>query len=173
MENVKPSESGAIQMFIDRTIHAPRELVWRAWTESDRLKIWSGPKSYTTPVFDMDPRVGGRYFNCMKSGDGQEIYSTGTILEMVTNEKLVLTDSFADDQGNIVSASYYGMEAGFPLVNQVTVKLADAGGQTKLTIKYVAASPISEEHLTGMRQGWNESIDKLDAYLAGEVRQAP
>lgn len=160
-------------MIINRTIHAPRELVWKAWTESDRLKIWSGPKSYTTTVFNMDPRVGGRYFNCMKSSEGQEIYSTGTILEMAVNEKLVMTDSFADDQGNIVSASHYGMEAEFPLVNQVTVKLTDIGSQTKLTVRYDAASPIPEEHLTGMRQGWNESFDKLDAYLAGEVRQAP
>jgi uncharacterized protein YndB with AHSA1/START domain len=167
MANVKSAVSGTKSMIIHRTIHATRELVWKAWTEADRLKIWSGPKTYTTPVFDMDPHVGGRYFNCMKSSEGQEIYSTGTILEMAVNEKLVLTDSFADAQGNIVSAAYYGMEADFPLVNTVTILLVDDGNQTKMTLSYDAATPIPEAQLTGMRQGWNESFDKLDAYLAG------
>ena len=165
MENVKPSESGANPFVISRTVHAPRELVWKAWTESDRLKAWTGPKTYTTPVYNMDLRVGGRYLICMISGDGQEVWSTGTILEIVPNEKLVMTDSFSDDQGHVVSASYYGMGSEFPLESRVILTLTIEGHLTKFTLKYEDVSSVPEEHLLGMQQGWSESFDKLEAYL--------
>lgn len=168
MNHVNPANAAIKQLIITRSFAAPRALVWKAWTEPDRLKAWSGPRSFTTPVYNVDLRVGGHYLNCMKGSDGLVVWSTGTYLEIVPNEKLVLTDSFADDQGHVVSASHYGMGDDFPLESKVTILFSDEGTQAKFTLKYDDVSEVPDEHLLGMQQGWNESFDKLAEYLAEE-----
>ena len=62
---------------IERIFDAPRELVWRAWTEPEHFKKWWGPKSYTSPVTTIDLRMGAKYLNCMCSSGGQEYWGTG------------------------------------------------------------------------------------------------
>ncbi len=154
------------ELVITRTFAAPRKLVWKAWTEPDRVMGWWGPKVFTAPVIKIDLRVGGKYLFCMRGPEGKDYWSTGTYLEVVTPERLVVTDSFADDKGNIVPATYYGMSAGFPLESRVTVTFEAQGSKTQFTMKYDDVSLIPEEHLKGMVQGWNESLDKLADYLA-------
>jgi len=97
---------------------------------------WWGPKGFTSPVSKIDLRVGGEYLNCMRSPDGKDFWSKGLFREIVLTERLVMTDSFADEKGNIVPASYYGMSKNFPLELQITVIFEehnDRNGKTKLT----------------------------------------
>src|SRR5436309_6181260 len=103
------------ELTIVRVFDAPREAVWKAWTDPERAKRWWGPKGFTAPFIEIDFRVGGKYLFCMRSPDGKDYWSTGTYREIVPMKKFVATDSFADAKGKVVPASYYGMDADFPL----------------------------------------------------------
>lgn len=87
------------ELVIVRVFDASRELVWRAWTDASVVKAWWGPRAFSVPVVKIDFRVGGKYFACMQGRmpDGKEmsIYSTGTYLEIVPLQRIVVTDSFA------------------------------------------------------------------------------
>mgnify|MGYP001018360191 FL=1 len=148
---------------ISRLFSASREALWRAWTEPELLKQWHGPKQFTAPVIELDLRYGGKYLFCMRSSDGKDYWSTGTYREIVPNEKLVFTDSFADAQGNVVPGSYYGLPGDFPLEMLVTVTFSDEAGRTRMTV-FQEGMPGGQmgEMAT---QGWNESLDKLAAVV--------
>jgi len=101
----------------------------------------------------------------IRSPDGKDFWSTGTYREIDPPARLVMTDSFADENGNVVNASYYGMDPNFPMESLVTVTFDEIDGKTKFTLKYDDVSMFQEQDLTDMTQGWNESFDKLEAYL--------
>ena len=153
-------------LVIERIFDAPRELVWKAWTDPEMAKRWWGPKSFTSPAAEIDFRVGGKYLLAMQSPDfnnGEPIWSTGVYREIIPHQRIVCTDCFADENGNVVPASHYGMTGEFPLEMLVTVELEDLGGKTKMTLRHegLPAGEISE----GANQGWHESFDKLAASL--------
>ncbi|MGB8980560.1 MAG: SRPBCC domain-containing protein [Anaerolineales bacterium] len=158
-ETESTQRSAPSELVITRILDAPRKLVWKAWTDPQHFMRWWGPKDYTSPFSEIDLRVGGRYLNCMRSPDGRDYWTTGTYQEIVPFEKIVYTDSFADEQGNAVSAAYYGMTPDFPLETLVTVTFEDQDGKTRMTLRHtdLPAGEMSEQ--TGA--GWNESFDKL------------
>ena len=153
------------ELVITRILGAPRELVWKAWTEPELMMQWWAPKNFTAPSIKLDLRVGGEYLSCMRSAEGKDYWSKGTYKEIVPGQRLVLTDSFADDKGNIVPATYYGMSPEFPLESLVTVTFDENDGRTKLTLRYDDVSSIPEPDLSDMQQGWNEMLDKLADFL--------
>jgi uncharacterized protein YndB with AHSA1/START domain len=152
------------ELIITRIFDAPRELVWKAWTDPERAKRWWGPKNFTAPASKIDLRVGGAYLNCMRSPEGKDYWSTGVYREIVPLKRLVCTDSFADEKGNVVPASHYGMEGDWPLELLITVTFEETGGKTTMTLRHegIPAGQMSELTETG----WNESFDKLAEYLA-------
>ena len=151
------------ELTITRTFDASQELLWRAWTDPEFLKRWWGPKDFTTPYARIDLRIGGKYLNCMRSPDGKDYWSTGTYKEIIPMKKIVCTDSFADNQGNVISAALYSMNPDFPPEMLVTVDFKDFYGKTVLTITHEGL-PDSEKEMCA--QGWNESLDKLDKLLS-------
>ncbi len=98
------------RMVVTRVFDAPRELVWKAWTDPKYVMQWWGPKGFTSPVCKMDFRVGGKFLCCMRSPDGQEFWNGGEYLEIVLHEKIVYSMYFADAEGNKVEAAHYGIE---------------------------------------------------------------
>ena len=154
------------ELIITRIFDAPRELVWKAWTDPDVFMQWWGPRGFTAPVSEIDLHVGGEYFNCMRSPDGQDFCSKGVYREIVEPELLVMTDSFADKAGNIVPATEYGVGKGFPMEMRIKVNFEEQNGGTKLTIKHSDVQNISKTALGDMQQGWNESLDKLAEYFS-------
>jgi uncharacterized protein YndB with AHSA1/START domain len=156
-------------LVITRIFDAPRELVWKAWTDPELIKCWWGPQYFTTPIIKIDFRVGGRYLYDMRSPDGQDFWSTGTYREIVPLERVVATDSFADGQGNIVPASYYGMEGDFPLELLVTVIFEERDGKTRFTLRHVGMPAGEQQDLA--RKGWSTSLDKLAEVLKELVRE--
>jgi uncharacterized protein YndB with AHSA1/START domain len=151
-------------LVIERIFDAPVEMVWRAWTQPEHFKRWWGPKGYSSPAAEIDLRVGGKFLAAMRSPEGQDIWSTGLYREIVPLKRLVTTDSFADENGNVVPASHYAIDADMPLEMLVTVTFEDLGGRTKLTLRHegLPAGEMGE----GAAQGWNESLDKLADSLA-------
>lgn len=159
------SDNDGKALVITRIFDAPREIVWKTWTEPDVFKVWWGPRGFTTPVSLMDLRVEGETFSCMRAPDGQDFCSKGVYLEIIEMERLVMTDSFVDKEGNPVSPTDYGFSAGFPTEMQIEVILVGEDGKTRLTLKHSDISKLTEEELKDMQQGWDESLDKLVEYL--------
>ncbi len=155
-------------LVITRIFDAPREAVWKAWTDPEHLKRWWGPKDFTSPVNRIDLRAGGKYLGCMRSPEGKDYWSTGVYREIVPMERLVMTDSFADEKGNIVPASLYGLAGDWPIELLVTVTFEDIGGRTKMTLRHGGIPPgvMSEQTETG----WNESFDKLAESIKTESK---
>ena len=159
-----PTTSTKQELVIERVFDAPRELVWRAWTDPEMFTKWWGPKGFTTPHCEIDLRVGGRLLNCMRSPEGQDYWSTGVYREIVPLERIVCTDSFADEKGNVVPATHYGMTADVPLEMLVTVTFEDLDGKTRMTLRHEGL-PAGEMR-EGAGTGWSESFDKLAEVLA-------
>jgi len=112
-------------------------------------------------------RVGGKILASMQSpefNEGRPIWSTGVYREIVPLERIVMTDSFADEKGNVVPATHYGMGEDIPLEMLVTVTLEDLGGKTRMTMRHEGLP--AGEMKDGANQGWSESFDKLAEYLA-------
>jgi len=144
---------------ITRWFDAPRELAWKAWTEPERMKKWWGPQYFTAPVINIDFRVGGKYLSCMRGPDGKEYWSTGDYREIVPPERLVMTDHFADEKGNVVPASHYGMIGEFPLELLVTVTFETIGSKTKMVLRHEGIPEGMMKEMT--KAGWSTSFDKL------------
>jgi uncharacterized protein YndB with AHSA1/START domain len=167
-ESVTPAATRR-ELFIERTFDAPRELVFRAWSDPKHLARWWGPRDYTTTDWNIDFRVGGKYVYCMRSPEGDAIWATGYYREIVPPERIVCTDSFADEQGNVVPASHYGMEGDFALEMLLTITFEELpGGGTKMTLEH-AGLPAGDMQ-EGAGTGWNQSFDKLVEALAETTR---
>ena len=160
-------ESAEQKLVITRIFDAPREMVFKAWTDPAQAMCWWGPKDFTVPFLEIDLRVGGKYLYCMRSPEGKDYWSTGIYREITPPERLVATDSFADEKGNVVPATYYGMSPDFPLEMLMTLTLEEYNGKTKLTLQHVGIP--AGENRDSAQQGWNESLDKLVEYLANET----
>ena len=146
-------------LVITRVFDAPRELVWKTWTDPEHVKRWWGPRAFTAPVIKIDFRVGGKFLGCMRAEDGKEYWSTGTYKEIIPMERIVCTDSFSDEHGNIVHASAYGMGEDWPDEMLVTVTFEDLGGKTKLTLRHSGLPAGQMDDMAGA--GWNETLDKF------------
>lgn len=153
-------------LVITRMFDAPRGLVFKAWTEPERLMRWWSPKGWTCPVSKVDPRPGGGYLNCMRSPEGKDYWSKGVYREIVEPERIVCTDSFADENGNPVSPQDYGMSPDWPTETLIEATFAEHDGKTELTLQHSPIKPGDEREMC--RQGWNECLDKLADYLAKE-----
>jgi uncharacterized protein YndB with AHSA1/START domain len=153
---------------ITRTFNAPRELVWRAWTEREQLVRWFGPKGSTIPHATLDLRPGGTFHYAMRGPDGREMWGKWTFREIAAPEKLVLVSSFSDAQGGITR---HPMSANWPLETLSTTTFEEYEGKTTLTIRW---SPFNATELeiktfaeaqSGMQQGWGGTFEQLAAYL--------
>lgn len=159
------AESSKNELVIIRVFDAPRELVWKAWTDPEMYKKWWGPKMFTAPDVNIDFRVGGKHHSSMQGPDGKKYWSTGVYKEIVPMEKIVVTDSFADEKGDVVPATYYGMGEGFPEEMLVTVTFEEQDGKTKMTLRHSGIEKLNDTDRSNMQQGWSESFDKMDALL--------
>lgn len=149
---------------IERTFDAPIDLIWKMWVQPEHFKQWYGPEGFSVLVAEMDVRVGGRRLVCMQTEtpDGpMKIWTAGQFTEIVPNQRLVYTDSPADEHGNVVSPSDAGMPEGFPVMTEVTVLLEDLGGRTKMVVTH-AGLPAEEE---GADAGWKQSFAKMADYV--------
>jgi uncharacterized protein YndB with AHSA1/START domain len=149
--------SGQRTLTLERIIDAPRELVFKAWTDPKQVAQWWGPKYFTNPICEMDVRPGGAILIHMAGPDGTVYPMTGTFDEIVEPERLVMTTgAFEDEEGN-------------PQLEDITtVTFAEHEGKTKLTVHAVVtkSAPAAEGALAGMEQGWNQSLDRLADYVA-------
>jgi uncharacterized protein YndB with AHSA1/START domain len=147
------------EITITRFFDASRDLIWKVWTEPEHIKRWWGPKGFTAPLCKIDFRVGGVALYCMRSPEGKDYWSTGIFREILKPSRIVCTDSFADERGNVVPASYYGMSSDLPLEMLWTVTFEQYKGNTKFILRHSGLLTGSMSDLT--YQGWSQSLDKF------------
>lgn len=158
---------------IDRIFDAPKELVWKAWTDPEIVKKWWGPEHFTAPSIKIDFTVGGKYIYAMQGPKGSQwdrvMYSSGVFKEIVPNEKIVTTDYFSDENGNKIKPSDEGQDENFPTEMTVTITFEDIeDGKSRLTIFYPKAENEKQFEAmlkSGMKEGWSTSLNKLEAAL--------
>jgi uncharacterized protein YndB with AHSA1/START domain len=153
------------RMTITRVFDAPRELVWKAWTEAKYIMQWWGPKGFTSPVCKMDFRVGGKLLCCMRSPDGQEGWNAVEYYEIVPYEKIVSLMYFSDAEGNKIDPAQLGIEPAIEGAYDVTLFEDLGNGRTKLT--FIGNEPMESAKNSGQAEGWSEQLDKVAEVVAG------
>ena len=98
--DVEPSKADG-ELVITRIFDAPRELVFRAWTEPDRAVRWWGPQGFIVAHSEIDLQPGGAYRVCMRSPEGIEHWQRGVCREFVEPERLVFTFAWEDAEGKV------------------------------------------------------------------------
>ncbi len=134
-------------LVIRRTLNAPRQRVFDAWTQPELLQRWLGPPEFTVPAVAFDLRVGGAYRFEMKSPDGEVYVVAGVVKELRAPERLSYTWRWLEDKPEDEHDTL------------LTLDFHDRGATTELVLthsKFVdAASRDRHEH------GWNAVLDKL------------
>jgi uncharacterized protein YndB with AHSA1/START domain len=143
------------ELVLKRVFNAPRERVWKAWTDPRQLAQWWGPAGFTNPVCEADVRPGGAIRIDMRGPDGAVYPMTGVYREVVAPERLVFTASALDEKGRPL----------FEVLNTVT--FAKQGGKTLLTVRarVVNKTAGADAYLEGMEEGWSQSLVRLEALL--------
>ncbi|MGZ3582706.1 MAG: SRPBCC family protein [Ktedonobacterales bacterium] len=145
------------ELVITRIFDAPRELVFKAWTDPRHVARWWGPHGFTNPLCEIDARPGGAILIHMQGSDGVVIPTKGVFQEVTEPERLVLTlTNFEDAEGRP------------QLEIRNTVTFAEHEGKTKLTLRAVVVrgAPEVAASLASMEEGWNESLDRLAESLS-------
>jgi uncharacterized protein YndB with AHSA1/START domain len=145
-----PESTATLELVIERVFDAPRELVYRAFTDPDQLARWFGPVGWTVPreTVEVDARVGGHQRFVMVADHDPNLRSpvNATFTEVIENELLVGSEEW---QGGRL---------------QVRLEFHDENGKTRLLLRQ---GPYSELMEGQAREGWNSSFTKLDALLRG------
>jgi uncharacterized protein YndB with AHSA1/START domain len=144
------------EVVITRVFDAPRELVFRAWTDPQHLSQWWGPKGFTNPICQVDARLGGAWHIVMRAPNGAEYPCGGVYREFAPPARLVFTNVAMDKDGRLI------------IDGLTTVTFAEHGGKTKLTLQTRATGLVSyaPQMLAGMEAGWTQSLDRLAEKLA-------
>ncbi|HZZ29979.1 MAG TPA: SRPBCC domain-containing protein [Pirellulales bacterium] len=167
--NTEPNPSANKEFTISRTFDAPRDMVWKAWTEREHLMKWFGPKGCMISTANLDFRPGGVFHYAMKTPDGKEMWGKFVYREIVPPEKIVLINSFSDAQGGITR---HPMSPTWPREMLSTSLFTEQQGKTTITLTWIPFNATAEEWATfnaahgGMQQGWNGTFEQLEEYLA-------
>lgn len=144
-------------LVLTRLIAAPREKLFRAWTEPELLKQWFAPKPWTTPHAELDVRPGGSSLIVMRGPDGQDMPNRGVYLDVVRNERLVATDAYV--------RAWEPAEKPFMTL---ILTFEDEVGKTRYTARarhWSLADKEAHEKM-GFHQGWGICTDQLEALVA-------
>lgn len=154
---VEPSSNK--ELIIIREFNAPKELVYRMFTEAKLLQSWWGPHMFTNPVCEMDARVGGKILVHMQGPDGIANPMGGMFYELIEYEKIVFTTN-----------TFLNKDQDPEMENLNTINLTETKpGRTRVTLKVQIIRALSERALmalTGMTEGWLQSLEKLETQMS-------
>ena len=142
-------------LVLTRIIDAPRDKLYRCWTEPELLKQWFCPRPWTTPVVETDVRPGGSSYFLMRGPEGQEMPNRGVYLEVVKNQKLVFTDAYTKAWEPAEKPFFTGI-----------ITFEDlGGGRTRYTAtaRHWRAEDREAHEKMGFHEGWGICADQLAA----------
>jgi len=140
-------------LVITRVFDAPRELVFKAWTQPEHMAQWFGPRGFTSKVLVNDPRPGGKYRIHMRGPEADDHWTQGIYREVVPPARLVMEGSWADADGNPTRPA-----------TTLTLLFEDVGGKTRLTLHNAVFESVTARDMHN--EGWTSSLDCLAEYLA-------
>ena len=146
------------EMVISRTLDAPRERVWEAWTTEEQVVQWWGPNGFRNTSHEMDVRPGGTWRYIMHAPDGTDYENRIRYSEVVKPERLVYKH---DDGTDNPEESF-----------ETTVTFVERDGKTVVTMRAVFASAdVRRRHVEeyGAVEGGTQTLNRLAEFLAGEV----
>lgn len=159
----------SFDVVVTRTFDAPRERVWRAWSEAEEVMTWWGPQGFTSPSCRMDFREGGTTLVCMRSDQGWELYNTWTYRSIEPLERIEFDQGFADAEGNALVPAELGLPPGIPdVVHHVVSLSAIDDYTTELTVHEHGYPDIQTMELS--KAGMEQCLDKMAASLASGRR---
>jgi len=139
-------------LVLTRVINAPRDLVFQAWIDPKQLSQWWGPSGYTSPVCEVDPRVGGKFLIHMQGPDGKVKPMYGALSKIDASERLIFITGMTEPDGTTI----------VEIQNTVTF-IDDGNGKTVLTLEaqVLIASEAARPMVAGMEMGWSQSLERL------------
>lgn len=142
------------ELVITRLIDAPRDKVFRAWTEAALLQRWMAPRPWTLSGAELDPRPGGVFAFAMHGPDGESFQNTGVFLEVIPNEKIVTTDAYGP--GWIPSD-------GAPFFTAI-MTFEDQDGKTLYTARarHWTDEALEQHRAMGFEEGWGQTAAQLE-----------
>jgi uncharacterized protein YndB with AHSA1/START domain len=145
------------ELVLARIIDAPRERLFRAWTEPELLKQWFTPRPWTVSLAQTDVRAGGSSLIVMRSPDGEEFPQRGVYLEVVPNERIVITDAYSE--------AWLPSEKPFMTV---ILTFEDLNGTTKYTarVRHWSEADRESHEKMGFHDGWGKATDQLAELVA-------
>ena len=159
MTHETSGEASDRELALTRLIDAPREKLYRAWTEPALLKQWFAPLPWTTPHAELDVRPGGAATITMRSPDGNDMPCPGVYLEVVPNQRLVFTDAY--------TSAWQPSQKPFMTV---ILTFEDEGGRTRYTarVRHWTVADREAHEKMGFHAGWAQCADQLTA-LVGKL----
>lgn len=149
-----PTESR--ELVLTHHIAAPPAAIYRAWTDPELLKQWFAPLPYTTPFAELDVRPGGANRIVMRSPDGQDLPNRGVYLEVVENERLVVTDAFTE--------AWVPSEKPF-MTLILTFEAEEGGTRYTARIRHWTVADREAHEAMGFHEGWGVCADQLAALV--------
>ncbi|HLZ70725.1 MAG TPA: SRPBCC domain-containing protein [Dehalococcoidia bacterium] len=168
-ERTSSTDAAAPELTITRVFAAPRELVFKAWTELERLRQWWGPQGFTWVTGTLDLRPGGVFHYGMRAPDGADLWGKFVYREVTPPERLAFVSAFSDAAGNTVRAPF---SATWPLEILNVLSFAEQEGRTTLTMQGYTVNATEAERKTfaewrdSVQQGFAGTFAQLDAHLA-------
>ena len=152
--NAEAKTTADRELVLTRLIDAPREALYRCWTEPQLITQWFTPPPWTTPHAEMDVRAGGSSRVVMRGPDGTEMVDPGVFLEVIPNEKLVFTNAYTS-----------AWEPSDKPFMTVILTFEDEGGQTRYTarVRHWTVEDREAHEKMGFHTGWGIATDQLAA----------
>jgi uncharacterized protein YndB with AHSA1/START domain len=150
------AQSSEWDLALTRVFDAPRDLVWKVWTDPAHLSQWWGPKGFTNPRCEWNAQVKGKIHIDMRAPDGVVYPMSGVFEEIVEPERLVFIGRALDEKGNAM----------FENLNIVSFIERDGKTEITLQVRVLTATARAPQHLKGMEMGWNMSLDRLSEHLS-------
>ena len=151
------------EVYIQRIVNAPRELVFEAWTNPEHLKRWYAPKNCTCHFTTIDSRVGGGFHGAIRHNEGRTGWFRAVYREIVRPEKLVFTLARANEAGDHVSPAEAGMPHEWPDITLVTLTFEDLGKQTRFTLQQTVDTDLATR--VGALPSWLQMLDFMEEMI--------
>lgn len=145
------------ELVLERIIDAPPEKLFRAWTDPELLKIWFTPRPWTVASATLDVRAGGSNLIVMRSPEGQDFPNRGVYLEVVENQRIVLTDAFTE--------AWLPSDKAFMTA---TITFEPMDGKTRYIARVVHWNSEDRQNHEdmGFYEGWSKATDQLEVLVA-------
>ena len=168
--NTTQTAAAGSDFVISRVLDAPRDLVWKCFTDPEHMKQWWGPKGVKVVKSEMDLRPGGTYHYAMQVPGGPVMWGKQVYREITPKDRLVFINSFSDENGGLTR---HPMAPNWPIETMSIFTFEDQpGNKTKFTVRWWPHNATEEERKTfdenhaSMNQGWSGTMEQLEAYLA-------